>query len=62
MKHIATEEIKSGYALEPTLFGKWPYKGIECEDISLDAYASVKPTKVTTFGWLCFHFILTTYI
>ena len=43
---IETTEIKSGYALEPSLFGKWTYKGIECEDISLEAYASLKPTKV----------------
>jgi small subunit ribosomal protein S5e len=27
------------------LFGKWSYKGIECEDISLESYANVKQTK-----------------
>jgi small subunit ribosomal protein S5e len=31
------------------LFGRWSYKGIECEDISLESYISVKQTKAKVF-------------
>ena len=39
------EQVKSIYAVEPLLFGKWSYEGIECEDISLQSYVNVKSTK-----------------
>jgi hypothetical protein len=26
------------FALEPTLFGKWSYDNVECDDISLKRY------------------------
>lgn len=31
------------------MFGKWSYKGVECEDISLESYANVKQTKAKVF-------------
>lgn len=46
---IETGDIKAGFAVEPTLFGRWSYKGIECEDISLESYVSVKQTKSKVF-------------
>lgn len=39
------ETVKSIYAVEPLLFGRWSYEGIECEDISLQSYVNVKATK-----------------
>ena len=47
--HIETGDIKAGFAVEPTLFGRWSYKGIECEDISLETYVSLKQTKTKVF-------------
>ena len=38
-------QVKSIYATEPLLFGRWSYEGIECEDISLQSYINVKHTK-----------------
>lgn len=49
LSFIETGEIKAGFAVEPTLFGKWSYKGIECEDISLASYVSLKQTKAKVF-------------
>lgn len=46
---IETGEIQAGFAVEPTLFGKWSYKGIECEDMSLETYVSLKQTKAKVF-------------
>lgn len=31
------------------MFGKWSYRGIECEDPSLESYVSVKTTKSKVF-------------
>ena len=31
------------------MFGKWSYKGIECEDKSLESYVSLKQTKAKVF-------------
>lgn len=42
---IETGALNAGFAAEPLLFGRWSYKGIECEDSSLAAYISVKQTK-----------------
>lgn len=36
---------KPEFALEPKLFGKWSYEGVECTDISLNAYLQVKTVK-----------------
>jgi small subunit ribosomal protein S5e len=36
---------KPEFALEPKLFGKWSYEGVECTDISLAAYLQVKTVK-----------------
>ena len=33
------------FAIEPKLFGRWSYEGIECEDPSLISYINVKSTK-----------------
>ena len=33
------------YALEPKLFGKWSYEGVECSDMSLGNYCQVKTVK-----------------
>ena len=38
------------FAVEPKLFGKWSYEGIECEDPSLISYVNVKSTKAQV--WL----------
>ena len=49
LSNIETGDIKAGFVVEPTLFGKWSYKGIECEDNSLESYVSVKQTKAKVF-------------
>jgi hypothetical protein len=36
---------KPEFALEPKLFGKWSYDGVECNDISLAAYLQVKTVR-----------------
>lgn len=36
---------KPEFALEPKLFGKWSYEGVECTDISLAAYLQVKTVR-----------------
>ena len=41
----AVEQVKSIFANEPLLFGRWSYEGIECEDVSLKSYINVKHTK-----------------
>ena len=35
---VAVESDKPEFALEPKLYGKWSYEGVECSDISLAAY------------------------
>lgn len=42
---VEVELVKSIYAIEPKLFGKWSYEGVECTDISLKSYVNVKSTK-----------------
>jgi len=37
------------FALEPKLFGKWSYEGVDCSDISLAAYLQVKTVKQQVF-------------
>lgn len=37
------------FALEPKLFGKWSYEGIECPDMSLANYLQVKTVKQQVF-------------
>ena len=37
------------FALEPKLFGKWSYQGVQCTDISLQNYLQVKTTKQQVF-------------
>lgn len=49
LSNIETGDIKAQFATEPLLFGKWSYKGIECEDISLTSYVSLKETKQKVF-------------
>lgn len=46
---IETGALNAGFAVEPTLFGKWSYKGIESEDMSLESYVSIKQTKSKVF-------------
>jgi small subunit ribosomal protein S5e len=38
-------EDKPEFAVEPKLFGKWSYEGVECSDISLAAYLQTKSVK-----------------
>lgn len=39
------EVEKPDFAVEPKLWGKWSYDGIECSDMSLAAYLQVKSVK-----------------
>jgi len=39
------ENDKPEFAVEPKLWGKWSYDGIECSDMSLAAYLQVKSVK-----------------
>jgi len=39
------EVQKPDFAVEPKLWGKWSYDGIECSDMSLAAYLQVKSVK-----------------
>ena len=39
------ESDKPEFAVEPKLFGKWSYEGVECSDMSLAAYLQVKSVK-----------------
>ena len=43
------EEFKHPYAVEPKLFGKWSYEGVEIEDISLKSFVNVKTSKAQVF-------------
>jgi|APCry1669189241_1035207.scaffolds.fasta_scaffold99857_1 small subunit ribosomal protein S5e len=36
---------KPEFAVDPKLFGKWSYEGVECSDMSLAAYLQVKSVK-----------------
>ncbi len=42
---INLEADKPEFAVEPKLFGKWSYDGIQCDDISLAAYLQVRSIK-----------------
>ena len=42
-------EDKPEFAVEPKLYGRWSYEGIECSDISLAAYLQVKTVKQQVF-------------
>ena len=44
------DDERPDYALEPKLFGKWAYEGVECNDISLAGYLQVKTTKQQVFA------------
>lgn len=46
---IEAGDIKGGFACEPLLFGKWSYKGIECEDMSLESYVSIKHVRAKVY-------------
>lgn len=39
------ESDKPEFAVDPKLFGKWSYEGVECSDMSLAAYLQVKSVK-----------------
>merc|ERR1712151_1423281 len=43
------DDDKPDYALEPKLFGKWSYEGVECSDISLAGYLQVKTVRQQVF-------------
>jgi small subunit ribosomal protein S5e len=38
-------EDRVEFAVEPKLFGKWSYEGVQCSEQSLIDYLSVKTTK-----------------
>lgn len=42
---VVVENEKPEFAVEPKLFGKWSYEGVECSDISLAAYLQTKSVK-----------------
>ena len=42
---IIVGDDKPEFALEPKLFGKWSYQGVECSDMSLAAYIQVKTVR-----------------
>jgi small subunit ribosomal protein S5e len=42
---IVVENDRPEFALEPKLFGKWSYEGVECSDMSLANYLQVKTVK-----------------
>jgi len=35
---LIVENDKPEFAVEPKLYGRWSYEGVECSDISLAAY------------------------
>ena len=43
------DDDRPEYALEPKLFGKWAYDGVECSDISLAGYCQVKTVRQQVF-------------
>ena len=43
------DDDRPDYALEPKLFGKWAYEGVECSDMSLGNYCQVKTVKQQVF-------------
>lgn len=45
VEDINLEADKPEFAVEPKLFGKWSYDGIQCDDISLAAYLQVRSIK-----------------
>lgn len=42
---VVIESDKPEFAVEPKLFGRWSYEGVECSDISLAAYLQTKSVK-----------------
>lgn len=42
-------EDKAEFALIPKLFGKWSYEGVQCSEMSLINYLSVKSTKAQVY-------------
>ncbi len=42
---VVIDSEKPEFAVEPKLFGKWSYEGVECSDISLAAYLQTKSVK-----------------
>ena len=46
---LSNVEDKVEFALEPKLFGKWSYEGIECPDMSLANYLQVKTVRQQVF-------------
>ena len=43
------EDDKPEFAVEPKLFGKWSYEGVQSPDKSLSNYLQVKPTRQQVF-------------
>ena len=43
------KDLEQIYAVEPLLYGRWSYKGLQCEDISLQSYLNVKSHKAQVF-------------
>lgn len=42
-------EDKVEFAVTPKLFGKWSYDGVQCSDMSLVNYLSVKDVKAQVY-------------
>ena len=46
---VIVEDDKPEFAVEPKLFGKWSYEGVESSDHSLANYLQVKPVRQQVF-------------
>lgn len=42
-------EDRVEFAVTPKLFGKWSYEGVQCSEMSLINYISVKSTKAQVY-------------
>ena len=46
---IERRQAAAAFACEPKLFGKWSYQGVECDEVSLMSYITVKSVKSRVF-------------
>ena len=48
-EHVEISEAATAYAIEPKLFGKWSYVGLQVADGTLSDFISITQTRVKTF-------------
>lgn len=46
---LGVEDDRPEFAVEPKMFGKWSYEGVQSPDNSLSNYLQVKPTRQQVF-------------